>query len=81
MIAHAERSALGKRLAGKLDELGRSFTGTVFRFIAPKYSAADEMFAGEGPRHADGRWLAKGRIPEPDGKLRTPNTKTTSPSA
>lgn len=63
MIAHAERSALGKRLAGKLDELGGSFTGTVFRFIAPMYSAADEMFAGEGPRHADGRWLAKGRIP------------------
>jgi len=62
MIAHSERSALGKRLAGKLDELGGSFTGTVFRFIAPKYSAVDEMFAGEGPRYADGRWLAKGHI-------------------
>jgi RES domain-containing protein len=63
MIAHSEGSALAKRLVGKLDVLGGSFTGTVFRFIAPKYSAVDEMFAGEGPRHADGRWLAKGRIP------------------
>lgn len=63
MTSHPERSALGKRLAGKLDELAETFAGTVFRFIAPKYSAVDEMFAGEGPRHADGRWLAKGLIP------------------
>lgn len=60
MIAHRERSALGKRLAGKLDELVVAFTGTVNRFIAPKYSDVDEMFAGNGPLHADGRWLAKG---------------------
>jgi RES domain-containing protein len=32
----------------------------VYRFIAPKYSDVDEMFAGKGPLHADGRWLAKG---------------------
>lgn len=60
MIAHRERSALGKRLAGKLDEFAGPFTGMVFRFIAPKYSDVDEMFAGKGPLYADGRWLAKG---------------------
>lgn len=60
MIAHPERSALGKRLAGKLDELTGPFTGTVYRFITPKYSDVDEMFAGKGPLYADGRWLAKG---------------------
>ncbi|MCU0795642.1 MAG: RES family NAD+ phosphorylase [Akkermansiaceae bacterium] len=60
MIAHPERSALGKRLAGKLEELAGAFTGTVFRFIGPKYSDVDEMFAGKGPLYADERWLAKG---------------------
>jgi RES domain-containing protein len=60
MNAHLERHALRKRLAGKLDELAEPFTGTVFRFIAPKYSSVDDMFAGKGPLFADGRWLAKG---------------------
>ena len=61
MIAHSERSSLCKRLTGKLDGLAASFAGTVFRFIAPKYSAVDEMFAGNGSIYADGRWLAKGQ--------------------
>lgn len=61
MIAHSERSAFSRRLAGKLDGLAEPFAGTVFRFIAPKYSAVDEMFAGKGSIHADGRWLAKGQ--------------------
>lgn len=60
MNAHSERHALRKRLAGKLDELAEPFSGTVFRFIAPKYSSVDDMFAGKGPLFADGRWLAKG---------------------
>ena len=61
MNAHSERSALAKRLAGKLGELANPFTGDVFRFIAPKYSAVSEMFAGKGPLYADGRWLVKGQ--------------------
>lgn len=59
MNAHTERTALGKRLVGKLDDLAEPFTGTVYRFIAPKYSSVDDMFAGKGPLYADGRWLAK----------------------
>ncbi len=61
MITHPERSGLGKRLAGKLDELTAPFKGCVFRFVAPKYSAVSEMFAGKGPLYADGRWLARGK--------------------
>lgn len=60
MIAHYERSALGRRLAGKLDELTEPYVGTVFRFVAPKYSTVSKMFAGEGSLYADGRWLCKG---------------------
>ncbi len=60
MTAHSERSALFKRLAIKLDELAGPFAGTVYRFVAPKYSSVDGMFAGKGSWHASGRWLVKG---------------------
>lgn len=60
MITHRKRSGLVKRLAGKISELSVPFGGTVFRFVAPKYSSVSEMFAGKGSLYADGRWLAKG---------------------
>ncbi len=61
MNDHPERSGLGNRIAGKLDDLTEPFNETVFRFVAPKYCAVSEMFAGKGPLYADGRWLAKGK--------------------
>ncbi|MCB1206027.1 MAG: RES family NAD+ phosphorylase [Verrucomicrobiae bacterium] len=60
MIIHPERAALSHRLDGKLDELAKPFEGSVFRFVAPKYCAVSEMFAGKGPLYSDGRWLAQG---------------------
>jgi hypothetical protein len=61
MNPHSERSGLANRFAGKLSALAVPFKGTVFRFVAPKYTSVSEMFAGKGPLSADGRWLAQGK--------------------
>lgn len=39
---------------------GHPFSGTVFRFISPKFSRPKDIVSGEGGLNASGRWNLKG---------------------
>ncbi len=60
MNLHPERFQIFNRLQTRLIELSSEFAGSVYRFVEPKYTSVDDMFAGRGPLYANGRWLAKG---------------------
>lgn len=62
MKQHPERDKLLHRLSSALDDLTITLSGDVFRFVDPKYCSVEEMFAGNGPYYADGRWLIRSRV-------------------
>lgn len=61
MNRHADRTAFLNRIEPRMDELVSECKRPVFRFVDPQYSSVDDMFAGKGASHANGRWLRKGK--------------------
>lgn len=60
MNPHPERDLLKQRLHSRLGEMVSPFSGSVFRFVDPRFSKSADLFAGQGSLHANGRWLGKG---------------------
>lgn len=59
MIQHPDYPGFVRRLQN-IRSRPHPFTGTVYRFISPKYSKPADVVNGVGGLHASGRWNLKG---------------------
>ncbi len=61
MRPHPDRDNYLRRLVSRVADLVSGFDGSLFRFVDPRFSDTQDLFAGRGAFEASVRWHVKGK--------------------